>query len=222
MKTWNNFLSPTNEAPNNICCGCGKAFHAWFHGTGVLCDVCSEWGVDRKDIVPNITEVFEAKNEQFHRIGKDGGKYWGKRGAGILYTDGQHILLLKRGEKSDNAGTWGVPGGKAKKNEAPIDTALRETKEECGNAPSGQQFANFLTKDGKHSFMCYLYSTDEQFDCTLSDEHTDYKWVPLDEVGKYNLHPKFKELWSRYKSAIENKFESRFSSFSEWVDSVSD
>jgi 8-oxo-dGTP pyrophosphatase MutT (NUDIX family) len=217
MKTWNDYIAPKEEEPNNTCCGCGKEFHAWFHGQGMICPECVEWGTTREEIFPTVSDLAE----QFHRIGKGGGKYWGKKAAGILYTDGRHVLLLKRDEKSDNAGTWGVPGGKAKKHEAPIDTALRETREECGKAPVGQQFANFLTKDGGHSFMCYLYSIDEQFDCSLSDEHTDYEWVALDDVGKYDLHPKFKEVWSRYKSAIEKKFGGQFSRFSEWVDKVS-
>jgi 8-oxo-dGTP pyrophosphatase MutT (NUDIX family) len=216
MKTWNDHLSPINEEPNNVCCGCGKGFHA----TGVLCEVCSEWGVERKDVLPTVSEALDAKNEQFHRIGKGGGKYWGKKAAGILYTDGQHILLLKRDEKSDNPKTWGIPGGKAKKNESPIDTALRETKEECGIAHVGQQFANFLTKDGSHSFMCYLYSVDEKFDCELSDEHTDYEWIKLDKVTTYDLHPKFKEVWGRYKSAIKNKFGDRIARFSEWSSDI--
>lgn len=197
-----------------MCCSCGEGFNTWFHGQGMICPTCDEWGTTRRDIVPTITDVFAVKNEQFHRVGKDGGKYWGKRAAGILYTDGQDILLLKRSEKGDNSGTWGVPGGKAKKNESAIDTARRETKEECGKSHSGQQFANFLTKDGSHSFMCYLYSIDDKFDCDLSDEHTDYEWIGLKEVAKYNLHPKFKEVWPRYKSAIENKFKNQ--NFSEW------
>ncbi len=52
--------------------------------------------------------------QDYHRIGKDGAKYKGKRGAGILFTDGKQILLLKRSEGSDNPGTWGLPGGGAK------------------------------------------------------------------------------------------------------------
>ena len=40
--------------------------------------------------------------EQYHHIGKDGKKYWGKAGAGILFTDGKKVLLLKRAEKGDH------------------------------------------------------------------------------------------------------------------------
>ena len=33
-------------------------------------------------------------------------------GAGIFFTDGKKVLLLRRSEKGDGNGTWGLPGGK--------------------------------------------------------------------------------------------------------------
>ena len=62
------------------------------------------------------------------RIGKNGSKYWGGKGAGIFFTDGKKVLLLKRSGKGDNEGTWGLPGGKIEGNESAIDAATREAK----------------------------------------------------------------------------------------------
>lgn len=154
-------------------------------------------------------------HEQFHRIGKDGKKYWGKMGAGIIFTDGEQILLLKRSDNSDYAAYWSIPGGKAKKDELPLDCARRESKEECGYN-NGQRFAHFHTKDGAHSFHTYLFSVDKPFDVKLSNEHSDFKWVPLNEVSSMKLHPAFAESWPSHLKAIRKKFVNK-NSFAEWL-----
>lgn len=196
---------------SGVCCKCGEIINSWFHGQGMICSVCTEWGVTREEIFPTITDVF---SEQFHRLGKDGARYWGERGAGILYTDGEKVLLLKRKSPSDHPGTWGIPGGRAKKGEVPIDTAQRETKEECGRLGEGQQFARFDNKNGAHRFHVFLYAADP-FECTVSDEHSEARWVDIDEIKKLDLHPKLKESWPYYLKAIRRRF-SKPESFSEW------
>jgi len=39
------------------------------------------------------------------------GNHWGRAGAGVLFTTGTQILLLKRSSWVDQPGTWGIPGG---------------------------------------------------------------------------------------------------------------
>jgi ADP-ribose pyrophosphatase YjhB (NUDIX family) len=197
---------------NNICCSCGKGVAAWFHGQGVICEMCSEWGITHNEIFPTVEDVL---SEQFHRVGKDGKKYWGRLGGGILFTDGERILLLKRDGNSDYAGHWGIPGGRAKENEAPLDVARRETKEECGSA-EGQRFGHFHDKDGAHHFHTYLFAIAKPFDVELSKEHNDHKWVSLEKVEDMKLHPKFKEAWPGYLRAIKARFPGK-TSFMDWV-----
>jgi 8-oxo-dGTP pyrophosphatase MutT (NUDIX family) len=144
-------------------------------------------------------------NEQFHRIGKDSKKYWGRLGAGILFTDGERVLLLRRDGSSDNKGCWGIPGGRAKDGEAPIDVARRETKEECGSA-EGQRFAHFHSVDGAHHFHTYLFAIASPFDVELSKEHNQWKWVKLDKVKDLDLHPRLKKDWPSFLKAIKKKF----------------
>jgi 8-oxo-dGTP diphosphatase len=196
----------------NVCCHCGKEVQSWLHCQGFMCETCAEWGITREELVPTITDVFA---EQFHRIGKDGKRYWGRLGGGILFTDGQRILLLKRGGNSDYKGYWGIPGGRAKEGETPFDCAKRETKEECGSA-EGQRFAHFHEKDGAHHFHIYLFSVAKPFDTELSAEHTDSKWVRLEDVEDMKLHPKFKEAWGSYVRAIKGRFPGR-TKFLDWV-----
>ncbi len=149
----------------------------------------------------------------YHRIGKGGTKYWGTSAAGIIFTDGKQMLLLKRSEKGDNPGTWGIPGGKHRDGETPIATAIRETKEETGlDSIPGHRFDSLESKDGHHRFMTFLYRISKPFSVDVSDEHTAYEWIDLSKVSGADLHPKFEENWPRYLKAIQRKM-----NFTEWL-----
>jgi 8-oxo-dGTP pyrophosphatase MutT (NUDIX family) len=144
----------------------------------------------------------------YHHIGLGGRRYWGDKGAGILFTDGERILLLKRaqeGAAADHGETWGIPGGKAEKGECPIDTAIRETKEEAGNV-EGTRFAQFDERDGRHVFTVFLYKVRSPFEVKLSTEHTDSRWIALKDLKSFPLHPKFEEHLPYYLRAIQRKF----------------
>jgi len=196
----------------NICCHCGATVENNLQNQSFLCGICSEWHITHDEVFPTISDMF---NEQFHRIGKNGSRFWGRLGGGIIFTDGEKILLLQRGDIGDYSGYWCIPGGKAKKGELPIDTARREALEECGKN-DGQRFGHFDTKDGKHHFHTFLYSVKIPFDVKLSNEHTDYKWVPLNDVEGMQLHPKLKENWAAYRRAINKQFP-RKTTFQEWL-----
>ena len=152
----------------------------------------------------------------YHRIGKNGSSYKGKQGAGIMFTDGERTLLLKRSEDSDNGGTWGLPGGKVEKGETMIAGAIRETQEETGvSQVPGRRLEAFESRDGTHRWTTYLYRVKEPFDVVLSDEHSEYQWVDLDKIGNLELHPKFKAQLERYLRGIGRKM---FREFREWAD----
>ena len=143
----------------------------------------------------------------YYHIGQGGRRYWGDKGAGILFTDGEKILLLKRANEgaADYGGTWGIPGGKTEKGESPIDTAIRETKEEAG-VVEGTRFAQFDERDGRHVFTVFLYKIRSPFDVKLSTEHIDSEWISLEDLKKYRLHPKFEAHLPYYMKAIQRKF----------------
>ena len=154
-------------------------------------------------------------NERYYQIGKGGKKYWGKAGAGIIFTDGKKILLLKRAEKGDNFGKWSIPGGKVENGENILDAAQREAREECGYF-GGYRFGHYDDADGRHHFHTFFYAIDKPFDVTLSDEHSEYKWFDLDDVQKINLHPRLANNWLYFKEKI-NKRLPQLKSFTEWV-----
>jgi len=157
----------------------------------------------------------------WHRIGKQGTKYWGERGAGIIFTDGDSVLLLRRAEKGDNKGRWGTPGGKAEDGETMLGTAQRETREEIGKLPErARRITHIDSTDGRHHFRTYICEVPSRFECELSDEHDDYGWYGLDDVKKLNLHPKLNDLMDDILSIIQSKSKkglSEMSGFAEFV-----
>lgn len=151
---------------------------------------------------------------KYHRIGKNGGKVEGKKSAGIMFTDGRSILLLKRTGDCPHSGTWGIPGGKARDGETEIGNAIRETREELGVTDfPGYRFDSFVSHDGRKKFTTFLYRVASVFqDISLSEEHSDWGWVAFDKIGDLNLHPKLEENLPRYLKAIRRKV----TSFAEW------
>lgn len=153
----------------------------------------------------------------YQHVGKGGKRYWGDRGAGIVFTDGYKILLIRRtGSAADHGGKWCIPGGKTEQGETAMDTARRESQEEIGTV-KGSRFASFDEKDGQHTFTVYMYKVDYPFDVKLSKEHDQSQWVTIDKIKTLDLHPEFKKHLPYYLKAIQRKFPT--SDFAEWLSS---
>lgn len=139
-------------------------------------------------------------------------RYWGRAGAGVLFVcpeDGT-VLLLKRAGWVAEGGTWGIPGGAVDEgwhdtpisdpiedDEQFVETAVRETMEECGSLPPGFS----LTSSTEHAtwedcgfrYVTFLsHLTPKQKDSWLPESHDqetdDFKWFPLEDLPQ-PLHP---------------------------------
>lgn len=107
-------------------------------------------------------------------------------GAGIIFYDGERILLLKKPNKK-----WGFVGGKPIEEETPLQTAMREAKEEIGTI-HGVNKKELKIKLRGNTYYTYIFKVKEVFnDITLSDEHIDYSWVKLDNLDKIKLSKAF-------------------------------
>lgn len=121
------------------------------------------------------------------------------QGAGVLFTDGKCVLLLKRSSKSKNPDTWGLPGGHAKKNEKSFETASRECEEEIGITPHGIRVGKV---DEANGWIVYIYRVDRPFDVRLNSEHSEYAWIKWIDLGDYKLHPFFERNIEQYKKML--------------------
>lgn len=130
------------------------------------------------------------------------------KGAAIFFTDGQSVLLLKKSGIETNSGTWGFPGGHPKGNEVPWQTAKREAKEETGHLVDSNKFAEAMND----KYFVFFVKT-KPFNCKLSKEHSQYKWVKFGDISEYKLHPK---LTSKIKQYVQIANGSKMS-FKEWI-----
>lgn len=104
------------------------------------------------------------------------------RAAGILFTSGDRVLLLKRSD----TGQWAFPGGKIEDGETPEQAAIREAREETGLAtPSLEEIDR--SDDGRVEFTTFLARIDPA-EPTLNDEHTEFSWADLASPPQ-PLHP---------------------------------
>lgn len=149
---------------------------------------------------------------KYRRIGENGSRVKGNRGAAILFTDGKSLLLLKRSEGSEQD-KWDLPGGGSRSNETDIGTAIRETKEETGlDAIPGYRFETFVSHDGRKKFTVFLYRVSEQFSVKVSKEHSDWEWASIESLKSKDLHPKLEDNLHRYLKSIRRKVRT----FNEW------
>lgn len=147
-----------------------------------------------------------------YRIGSKGEPEKNKRGAGIFFTDGTHVLLLK-GANGKHEGKWSLPGGGARKGETDIGTAIREAQEETGlDSIPGYRFDSLTSKNGRKVFTTFMYRVSKQFEVNLSNEHTDWEWVSFDDLNDKTLHPKFEDNLMRYLKSTRRKVKN----FTEW------
>lgn len=185
----------------NICNYCGQDIET----DKPLCDICEAWGITTKEIYPTFSQMLTEQH-----------KHERKLGGGILFTDGKKVLLLKRND-GDYIDHWGIPGGKAKKQESPKEVAAREAKEECG-FDEGKKFGQFVSHDTEnenHCFHTFLHSIVKPFEAKLSKEHSEAKWADLNEVNSLKLHPKFKKAWPTFLEMIKERFPEK-TSFVDW------
>lgn len=131
-------------------------------------------------------------------------EYWGSAGAGILFTTGKKILLLKRSKYVNEPGTWGIAGGKREPGETFLKAAKREATEELGKLPSYAVKGKHVYKDGDFIYMTFIFRVKEEFIPKLNWENNTYKWVTTDEARKMKLHFGTKDLMKKKINAFVN------------------
>ena len=116
-----------------------------------------------------------------------------RRSAGILLISDDRVLLLRRGPDANNAGLWGIPGGRLEPGELPMEAAWREACEELGWLPPSNPIARVqLTRGDKRYdiFVCDAGArAQRRFTPRLNHEHDKYKWARLSWAKGRALHP---------------------------------
>ena len=112
----------------------------------------------------------------------------------FIQCDNKFLTLLR----TDN--TWGLASGGIEKGETAINAALREIFEETGLIVLPKDLKKLGTvhiqlDDLKVIYPTFFLCVDEPFPVVLDlNEHTDYKWVTLDECREMNLIQGFHQI----------------------------
>lgn len=140
----------------------------------------------------------------------------------LIFNPKGEVLLLRRNPDAygDGKSYWDIPGGRVQKDvdiDSIIDAGVvhpelsRELQEEIGWIPDSGDNLAFVAKQqitttkninvDRYTFSLQL---NQDIPIRLSSEHTDYKWVPTEDL-KY-----ITSLGSALKSLVlENKISSR-------------
>lgn len=110
------------------------------------------------------------------------------------------FLLLLRSKKKIYANQWRMVGGKVKEGESYWQGALREFLEELGAKPSEfwaipsvNSFYEAST-DQIHQIPAFAALFPEETSVILNEEHTEYRWVRVDEIEPMLAWPEQKRL----------------------------
>jgi len=114
-----------------------------------------------------------------------------RQGAGVLLiAPSGRVLLVRRGSRASEPGTWAPPGGHLEQGESPREAAAREAREEVGiDVPPLSLCLVALARDTT-GFVFYTYAArvPKEAVAVLDDESTAARWVALDALPR-PVHP---------------------------------
>lgn len=138
-----------------------------------------------------------------------GRPHWGLYGAaGLLLVrrdlDDAHVLLQLRAAWTHGGGTWALPGGALDSHEDPVTAAAREAWEEAGIEPEHLDVKAVYSDDhGNWRYDTVIAHTDGDAGAHAANaESEDLRWVPLDEVDRYPLHPGLAASWPHLRRHV--------------------
>jgi len=122
----------------------------------------------------------------------------------VVIKDNKYLITKRADWEKNMPGKWTVPGGKLEKSDyinTPKDTsdmwynifekvARREVKEEAGVDIKNIGYLTsmaFIRSDEIPAIIVSLYGDYAGGDVKLQDSMTDYAWVSVDEIDKYDL-----------------------------------
>lgn len=98
----------------------------------------------------------------------------------VVRDDGEVLVV-----RDANDGDWEFPGGRIDRTERPREALLREVREETALDVQVSEpvfTANKRRKKKRGKFFVYYAATTADRTVSLSDEHTDHRWLPPGEA----------------------------------------
>lgn len=107
----------------------------------------------------------------------------------VFNKEGKLLLLQRAAIDDSNPQKWGLPGGHVDPNESHQYAATRELVEETSLYIPELDFVwSFNDKDVHIEYFRADNVCEKEFPIVLqSDEHTDYKWIDIKDIDKYEM-----------------------------------
>lgn len=111
----------------------------------------------------------------------------------IVVKDGRLLMIQRRNDPG--AGLWSLPGGRVEHGEYLGDALRREVAEETGLEVKVQDLVGILevVGDPHYVILDYFAEVSGGDEPVASDDVSDARWVPLDEVASLPCTPRFAE-----------------------------
>jgi 8-oxo-dGTP diphosphatase len=118
-------------------------------------------------------------------------------GSALIVRDDANRILLGKRNKDPQRGNWVLPGGKIHAFESIANAAARELAEETGLIVEVQhQFRVYevINAPQEHRIIIYSWAKAIGGDLRASDDISEVKFVPIDELGDLPLTPLVKAV----------------------------
>lgn len=107
----------------------------------------------------------------------------------VIVNSENKILLLQRSEKTSSPHSWDFGGGGVGKSENPMDSAIREAKEETGlDVLDLRPLTTYLDTENKDEAVIISFTArTNNSEVKLSWEHEAYRWLTREELSEIQL-----------------------------------
>jgi 8-oxo-dGTP diphosphatase len=105
----------------------------------------------------------------------------------IILLRGEKLLVLRR-QGGIGGGVWYLPGGVVDYREQPAAAIVRETFEETGlriETPELLRVWSWEAQFDRNAYHALYIANAPEGGVVISDEHSDWKWMPLDDYADY-------------------------------------
>jgi dATP pyrophosphohydrolase len=125
----------------------------------------------------------------------------------VIINEENKILVVKRSpvRSTWNPNKWALVGGKIEKNEEPIDAAKREVSEECGLKITHFIDSFYMLSPPNNVDYFFIAKAPKNQEVKLNEEHTECKWLSLNEIKKLDAVPMLYESVELALLKINNK-----------------
>jgi len=110
---------------------------------------------------------------------------------GVVLNRGNLLILKRKDDDDAYPGIWDCVGGHFEKGESAEQCMLREAREEAGQAMKIVRLGpliEFIDEYGRAVAVPFILRPEDRSKVVLS-EHSEFKWIKLNEVEDYEIVP---------------------------------